>query len=207
MHFRIAVTPSEHFRIRDVIPLYTINKVNRFAKPYYYKSSYVSILYQERNYEGFGMLHSVFYVKQPVLLVLTEETPRTVIQLIQGGRGELMFKGQNSQILQPGGYDILHLHTDEYALLLQPGMFDMLRFEFEESVMKTVSKTATVKQWLDKLKSGASSWYGHKPTDEKLLTLQGEMQYCPVTTEEQEDWFNDKLDEVFEMITGQSVLK
>lgn len=207
MYFRIAVNPVENFRVREVIPLFTIKRINRFAKPYYYRSSYVNIIYQERNVDGFGMLHLVFYVKQPVLLVLNEDSPRSVIQQIQEGQVELLFKEQKGLLLQPGGYDILHLNTDEYALLLQPGIVNMLRFEFEESVMKTVSKTATVKQWLDKLKSGKSAYYSHKPTDEKLLTLQGEMQYCPVISTEEEEWFNDKLDEVFEMVTGQGVLK
>jgi|GEM_PF-3119198 hypothetical protein len=207
MHFRLAVNPVENIRIREVIPLKYCQFVKRFAKPYLHKSNYVNMLYQERNMDGFAMLRVVFYIKQPCLVIVSEDSPRTVIQEIVDGHMELLFKGQKPLVLQPGGYDILQLNTDEYALVLQPGICEMLRFEFEESVMKTVSKTATVKQWLDKLKSGKSAYYSHRPIDEKLQSLQSEMQYCRAYTEEEQEWFNDKLDEVFEMVTEQGVLK
>lgn len=207
MHYRLAVTPVENFRIREVIPIKYCPFVKRFAKPYLHKSNYVNMLYQERNMDGFAMLRVLYFIKQPVLVVVTEDSPRTVVQEILSGHMELLFKGQKPLVLQPGGYDILQLSTDEYALVMQPGICEMIRFEFEESVMKTVSKTATVKQWLDKLKLGKSGYFGHRPIDEKLQALQGEMQYCRAYTEEEQEWFNDKLDEVFEMVTEQGVLR
>lgn len=207
MHFRLAVTPAENFRIKDVLSLPYFQYVKRFAKPYLHKSDYVNILIQDRNMDGFGMSHLVFFIKQPVLVVVSEETPRTVLQQITNGQLELLFKGQKPLLLQPGGYDILQLSTDEYALVLQPGICEMLRFEFEESVMKTVSKTATVKQWLDKLRAGKSAFYSHRPVDEKLQSLQADMQYCRAFTEDEQEWFNEKLDQVFEMVTEQGVLR
>lgn len=207
MYFRLAVNPVENFRVKDILSLPYFKHVNRFARPYLYKSSYVNVLLQERNIDGFAMVHLVYFIKQPVLVVVSEESPRSVVQQVISGQMELLFKGQQPMALQPGGYDILQLNTDEYALLLQPGICEVLRFDFEESVMKTVSKTATVKQWLDKLKAGKSAFYSHRPIDEKLRALMGEMQYCRAFTEEEQEWFNGKLDEVFEMVTEQGVLR
>ena len=149
----------------------------------------------------------VFYVTDPVLLIATENSPRSIVQYITTGHMEMLFKGQKSLLLQPGGYDILQLHTDEYAIFLQRGKIEVLRFEFEESVMKTVSKSATVKQWLEALKSRKSAYYSHRPLDERLFALQEELQYCPCITAEDKDWFEDKLTEALDMVSTQGVLK
>src|SRR4051812_11165587 len=107
MKFTIVEAPEERLRPSGAIPLQYCNALSSFAKPTFRKAPQIDILYHDRSIKGCMLRNIVFYVREPITLLISIGNPMLSINCMIRGDMDVQLNGINRVSLHQGEYNIL----------------------------------------------------------------------------------------------------
>lgn len=188
MKFKIVEAPEERLKSTDTIPLQYCNALSSFAKPKFVSSHKLDIVYQRLIIKGCILRNILFYVREPVTLLISGRNPIISINCMIRGSIDVQLNGLDKISLHPGEYNILQMNTDDHSLILLPGVYELQRYDYTSRI---IGKEKV--EWLDKMGNNESAILEHGVVGEDLLARQEELKHTAIITSEQEDWFYRKL--------------
>ncbi|WP_212003896.1 hypothetical protein [Chitinophaga sp. HK235] len=196
MKLHIYEALEDKFTKSKVIPFQYCHHIKPYIAPIFLEFPDVSILLQDKFYNGCTLRRMVIFSTQKRTLLMAESQPKLVIQTSTNRLLYTRFAEQGKLLLQSDEYGVIHGSTEYSCIVLTPGMQEVIRLEFTSDALTQGRLLDATQHWLTNFVQEKSWFYGSGKISDILQQQLNDIINTPANTPEEEAVFGARCQDI-----------